>query len=237
MHLKFFFSFLLLVSVLSSCEMDEGVGGTATISGTLVTQQYNDDFSLLVNTFPAADEKIYIQYGDSKSVSDDVETSYDGYFEFPYLYEGDYTIFYYSQDSLDPLSPEKEVLIEVSIGKGESKSLGELNFLESLDYDEGKASIHGTVYEIDYWANDTLIANDLEVYIRYGTHKQYDDRIRTQEDGSFYFTNLIPGEYTIYVFSENIDRTDQQVAIDKTITISTNDETEYSLGDYFIYNL
>lgn len=237
MKLKISLFFLVLVTVFSSCEVNEGVGGTATIKGTLSIHQYNDDFSTLVNSLAAADENVYIQYGNSETVSDDVETSYDGSFEFEYLYEGDYTLFYYSKDSLNPLSPKKEVLVEVHLDKGANKDLGELTLLEVLDFDEGNATIKGSVYEVYPWTKDTLMATDLPVYIRYGTHQQYDDRIRTQEDGSFYFTNLIPGDYTIYVFSEDINGSKQQVAIDKMITIPDNEVEEYTLDDLFIYNL
>ena len=246
MRLKLNLLFLVLLSVLSSCEVSEGVGGTASIEGSLTMNQYNDDFSTLVSSFPAADEKVYIQYGDSKTVSDDVETSYDGYFKFSYLYEGDYTIYYYSKDSLNPLDSKKEILLEVSVDKGDEKDLGELICLETLDYDEGKATIKGNVYEIYYTytsvypnmiPEDTLIANDVPVYIRYGAHDQYDDRIRSQEDGSFYFNDLIPGDYTIYVFSEDIQGSDQQVSIESTVTITSNEDEEYDLGDLFIFNL
>lgn len=242
MHFKKNLFFLMLMSALCSCEVDEGVGGKATIKGTLILKQYNDDCSLLVNTLSASDEKVYIQYGDSKTVSDDVETSYDGYFEFNYLYEGDYTIFYYSKDSINPLDPKKEVLVSVHLNKEDSKDLGELITLETLDYDEGKATIKGSVYEIFYWNNttipkDTIISTDLPIFIRYGPHQQYDDRIRTQEDGSFYFSNLIPGDYTIYVFSEDTLDEDLQIAIVDSITIPNNEIKEYTLDDLFIHNL
>lgn len=246
MKLKLSLWFLLILGVFYSCEVSEGVGGDATIKGHLILEQYNDDYSILVNTLPASDENVYIQYGDDEGVSDDVETGYDGYFEFSYLYEGDYTIYYYSKDSLDALSPKKEILVQVSMAKGESKDLGELKTLETLKFDEGKAAIRGSVMEIYYtynsvWPNmipeDTLIATDLAVYLRYGTNEAYSERIRTQGDGSFYFDNLIPGAYSIYVFSEDIKGTKQQVAIEGTLTISANEDEVYDLSPLYIHNL
>ena len=224
--------------VLETLDFDEGSG---SIKGALFLSEYNDDFSILVNSLAASDEKIYIQYANSKTVEDDVETSYDGYFEFTYLSEGDYTLFYYSKDSLNPLDPKKEVLVEVHLDKGENIDLGEMKTLETLDFDEGKASLKGSVLEIMYWTvnipKDTLMATDLPVYLRYGNHQQYDERIRTQGDGSFCFSNLIPGDYTIYVFSEDASGSDQQVAIETTITIPDNTIEEYVLEDLFIHNL
>lgn len=237
---------IMFALVFSSCEKQEGLGGTAKISGMLTIEQYNDDYSLMISSLPAKGEDIYIQYGDSKSVSDDVETGYDGYFEFDYLYEGDYTIFYYSKDSTEYNGEKKEIILEVSLSKDESKDLGDLIIFETLDFDDGKATISGNVYEVYFtytsvWPNmipeDTLIATDLPVYLRSDGHEQYDERIRTQEDGSFYFKNLIPGDYTVYVFSEDIKGTKQQVAIEKTITVSANEDVTFDIGDMFIYNL
>lgn len=218
--------FILLLALLSSCEQNEGVGGKSKIKGTLMLEQYNDDFSMLIESMPAQDENIYIQYGDSKAVGDDVETSPDGYFEFPYLYEGDYTIYYYSIDSADRLSPKKEVLLEVHLGDDDVKDLGELKVFETLDYDEGKAIIKGFVKQ------GTSIVPEQEVYLRYGSHNFYDERIRTQEDGSFYFNNVIPGDYTIYVFSE-IDKDVYEVK-SQQIKVTSNEEVVYDLEDFFI---
>lgn len=232
---------LLTILVFSSCEKQEGLGGSAKIYGTLTLEQYNDDYSLLISSQAAQDKDIFIKYGDSKSVSDDVETGYDGYFEFDYLYDGNYTIFYYSKDSGEYNGMKKEFILEVNLSKGESKDLGELKMFETLDFDDGKATISGSVYEVYFSTTmiplDTLIATDLAVYLRASNHEQYDERIRTQGDGSFYFTNLIPGEYTIYVFSEDIKGTKQQVAIETTITVDANEEKTFDVGDMFIYNL
>ena len=244
---RIFGVFILFALLFSSCEKQEGVGGSAKISGRLTLERYNDDFSLLVESLPAKDEKVYIQYGDNKVVADDVETTPYGYFEFNYLYEGDYTIFYYSKDSTELNGDKKEVLLNVSLSKGESKDLGEIKVFESLDFDDGKASISGKVFEVTFtsssrWPNliveDTLMATEKEIYLRYGNHSYYDERIRTQEDGSFYFNRLIPGEYTIYVFSEDKEKgTDQSIAVMQTITVNENESTIYPLSDFFIYKL
>lgn len=240
MYLKFSFFILILMSVLSSCEVKEGEGGSATIKGRLMLEQYNDDFSLLVRRLPAGDENVYIQYGNKTTVSDDVETSFDGYFEFNYLYEGDYTVFYYSMDSADQLAPEKEVILKVNLAKGEEKDLGELTYFETLDFDEGEASISGRVYEVIYnkyaIVEDTILALEKEVYLRSDNHIYFDDRIRTQEDGAFYFENLLPGAYTVYVISEDTLRPNYNIPITKHISISENLEVIYDLGNFFVHN-
>ncbi len=230
----------VLASVMMSCEVTEGEGGTAKIKGKLILEQYNDDFSLRIDSSPAADERIYIQYGDEQAISDDVKTSYNGYFEFPYLYKGDYTVFYYSIDSTDASFGKKEIILNVKLSKGETLDLGYLKSLEILDFDDGRATIKGTVYEValeNRIPQDTIMATEKEVYLCYGNHEYYDERIRTQPDGTFYFQDLIPGNYVIYVMSEDIRGTDQEKAIKKTITVTTNTDTVYTIGDYYIYNL
>lgn len=225
----------ILVALLSACNQESGLGGKSTIKGYLVIEQYNDDYSVFVDSMPAKDEKVFIQYGTTQAVSDDVETSPDGYFEFEYLYEGDYTIFYYSKDSSDQYSDKKEVLVEVQLGKDETKDLGVLKIFEALDFDEGKAFISGTVFEVDKsYPFDTIVITELPVYIRSVNHNLYDDRIRTQEDGSFYFNNLLPGKYYVYVFSE--DNSKDQYAIMDSVTITSHEYKEYPLGDVFTYN-
>jgi hypothetical protein len=50
---------------------------------------------------------------------------------------------------------------------------------------------------------DTSAAFDTEVYINYGDNIGPDDRIRTNYKGEFEFTNLRPGNYTVYVYSRD----------------------------------
>lgn len=238
---------LVVVSIvfLTACEVSEGEGGTSSISGVINELQYNDDYSLLIATNPAMDKNVYIIYGDEKAVSDQVETGPDGYFEFPYLFEGNYTIFYYSDDREQA---GEEIVIEHSVvlGDNDDNDMGELNCYEHLDYDDGMASVSGKVYEIQYtknsyWPNlvaeDTIMTTEKEVYLTYGDHVFYDERVRTQEDGSFYFQNLIPGEYKIVVYGEDEQGTDQQMASTRSITISENTDEVHLVEDIYIANM
>lgn len=92
------FSLLVILVVVSSCEQGEGEGGMATICGNVIIEDYNFDFTILRDTYPAQEYDVYIIYGDDDFYGDRIKTSYDGYFEFPYLREGDYTLFVYSKD-------------------------------------------------------------------------------------------------------------------------------------------
>ncbi len=95
---------LLMISTvifagLTSCEKSEGEGGTSTIKGTIMVRDYNADFTTLYDIYPAAEEDVYIIYGDDDFYSDEIETHYDGTFQFKYLREGKYTVYAYSEDS------------------------------------------------------------------------------------------------------------------------------------------
>lgn len=87
---------MVLLAGLSACEKDPGEGGTSTITGALFVLDYNSN-GILKDSFYAPDEKVFITYGDHEVVDDETSTSFDGKFEFDYLYKGEYTIFAYSK--------------------------------------------------------------------------------------------------------------------------------------------
>ena len=239
MRFKFGLTILSLL-VLMGCEKSPGVGGDSSISGTLLLYQYNDNYSQRANATlaPAQDVDVYIQYGDDELIQDKIETSPEGYFEFNSLYEGEYKIIYYSENAYSAEREKEAIITEVNLSKNQSEDLGNLEYVESLDYDEGIASISGQVKEVTptYYGGDTLLVLDLAVFIRPLHHKAYADRIRTQGDGSFCFENLIPGDYEIYVFSEDIKGSNQDVSIKDTISVNYTEIT-YEMEDLIIYNM
>ncbi len=106
----------ILITLFSACEKGPGEGGMAKIGGKIIIQDYNFDFSILRDTYPAQDYDVYIIYGDEPYYGDKVKTSYDGYFEFPYLREGDYTVFVYSKDkTLDYNMTSKLITVEKKV--------------------------------------------------------------------------------------------------------------------------
>lgn len=111
-------SIILFISIMFSlsCEKIEGEGGTSTISGKVYAYEYNKNGEL-VDQYYAADQDVYIIYGENSDTYDDkFATSYDGSFEFKYLQQGYYKIFVYSQ--CDTCSGEIEVIsTEVNISE------------------------------------------------------------------------------------------------------------------------
>lgn len=233
---------LLLMMLLSSCEKIEGKGGTGSISGILTEHFYNDDYSSLIMQKPAVDEEIFILYGDEQSVGDREVTGITGEFRFTYLYPGSYVIYYMTRDSTSVVDMNIEKVYEVELDKGEDLDLGELEKLSTLDYDEGSAVIRGVVKEIAYdgdsrWPNLVKEYEDFayehEVYLTYGNHSYYDNRNRTQHDGSFEFSNLIPGNYLIFLYSDDVTRETDKVVIKREVVITEMDQV-VDLGEITI---
>lgn len=111
--------------IVSGCRKEAGEGGVASIRGKVrkevrlvlsnpATAQY---------TVNAADQDVYIIYGDNVSPDDRVWTNYKGEFEFMNLREGKYTLYVYSRDTtgVPTVDPERmAVKKEIEIGKKEN---------------------------------------------------------------------------------------------------------------------
>lgn len=245
-HIKLIVLLVLLGAGITSCNKDEGFGGSSTIKGRLFLYQYNDDFSLVIDSAPAKEKEVFIVFGNDPDFGDRIRTNFDGYFEFKFLHEGNYTIYYYSEDP-NNLQFEQDVAYkqEAQVGKNGTTDLGDLITYETLDYNDGNAVIIGRILQVNYTSNsrppilyveDTVKVLEKEVYVTYQNHTFYDDRIRTTHDGTFEFTGLIKGNYMIHVISEDINGSDQDVPVIVDTTLINNTDT-INLGDIFIHNL
>ena len=96
------FFFILPILLLASCTKEPGVGGSAIVTGKIYAEDYNA-LGTLTGEYYAQNYKVYLIYGnESGAFDDDVNTSYDGSFEFKYLQKGDYELFVYSNYSYCP---------------------------------------------------------------------------------------------------------------------------------------
>ena len=102
--------------LLFSCSKDPGVGGKATVKGIIIKEDWNENTGQFTGiSYPAPDERIYIDYSADGFLDDDVRTNYDGEFEFRWLRKGDYEIVVYSEcPTCD--SGQEAIRIPVSIG-------------------------------------------------------------------------------------------------------------------------
>ena len=246
--LRFLASVILVTAIFlffNSCEKPIGYGGTSTISGKIITKYYNDDYSLLVNEEPAVDEDVFLIFGDNGIVGDKVVTSPEGFFEFTYLRPGTYQVYFMSEDSSSIDDGEEVMSFDIELSVGEDKNLGTMTELKTLDFDDGQAKISGVIKLINYKntslypdlvIKDISFAQEHEVYLIYGTHDYYDERIRTSYDGYFEFKNLIPGDYKIFTYSEDITGATEDIVVSKNHTITEATE-EIDLGEIIIEQL
>lgn len=122
--MRYIFSVIILLILVSSCKKKEGEGGNGGIKGKVFTKRYTIDYSTYITTYAAKDEDVYIQYGEEVGVSDKTTTDYNGEFEFKYLYPGKYTIFVYSEDTtMNDLSGKIVVKQIIQISKDEIKDI------------------------------------------------------------------------------------------------------------------
>jgi hypothetical protein len=231
--------------LLSGCESPEGYGGSSSISGRIITEYYNDDYSLLIREEPSVDEEVFLLFGDNENVGDRELSSITGSFEFAYLRPGNYTVYFRGEDSTTLDRDQVPVRFDVELKAGEDVDLGELKEFSTLDFDDGTAKIYGVIMLINYRnyssypfleIKDTSFAQEQEVYLTYGAHVFYDERIRTDYKGYFEFRDLIPGEYEIFTYSEDVKGGTADIPIINNVTITESGQ-EIDLGVIYIEQL
>lgn len=114
---------------ISSCKKVEGEGGSSTIKGKINVRKLSS-VGTLITEYPGEEYDVYIIYGDDRTFyDDDVKTSYDGSFEFPYLEKGNYTIFTYEDCNSCP-SEKDTVIIKTTIT--DKKSVVDLGTIDVI---------------------------------------------------------------------------------------------------------
>ena len=123
-NIYMFVAILVAAFILQSCKKVEGEGGQASIHGEIWGVEYNNIGEIILE-YPLPEERVYIIYGKHDSTSnsiydDNMRTSYNGKFEFPYLKAGYYTIYAYTKCS-ECWAGKEPVFAEVNIPKGEKE--------------------------------------------------------------------------------------------------------------------
>jgi len=124
MKTHYFVSIITLLLAITSCKKEAGDGGNSSIKGK-ITRELRvvlNNPGTTVGAFPAADEDVYIIYGNHVSPDDRVQTNYDGEYEFLYLRPGNYKVYVFSKDTNSVAVPWDEehmtVLQELEITDG-----------------------------------------------------------------------------------------------------------------------
>jgi hypothetical protein len=233
-----------LVFFSMACTQQEGIGGNSHIKGKIQVTYYNDDFSVLQSDepLPARDEDVFLLFGNDSVIGEKTTTSNTGDFQYQYLWPGNYKLYYYADDSTGRVKGKVPVVKDITLGKDETLVLDDLMIKKKLNYNEGTSSIKGAVFVVNYkntssYPNlvikDITPAQERDIYITYGNHPFYDERVRTSSDGTFMFQKLIKGEYKIFVYSEDIVGGTEMKVIEKDTLITENNK-EY-LFDNIIY--
>ncbi|MBN2520580.1 MAG: hypothetical protein JXB17_08760 [Bacteroidales bacterium] len=236
LNLYYFIIIIVLTTVFNSCKKDEGIGGTSEIVGKLVKIDYPDNNLTMIDTIVAAGEDVYIIYGENEFYNDDIETHFDGTFQFKYLNKGKYTVFAYSKDTLGSdidIAIKKEVEIDKN---NQTIDVGTIYIYDGL---VGRSIIKGKILSLDYLTDythviDTSTAIGEDVYISYENDEYYIDDVETNYDGTFLFNDLGKGDYTIYVYSNDPEGTGKEVAITQNISVTQANQV-IDAGNIYIY--
>ena len=219
---------LALALVMPSCNKGPGEGGTGTIQGFVkLVHHPDDDFTLTPDTMVAAKTDVFIVYGDATYFGDDVETGADGMYQFEYLLPGRYTVYSYST------LPSGE---KIAVGETVELSRGATVQVPTIYIHDGKAYgtsiVMGQVHA-SYWHNGNYQgegwAYEHRVYIRrVGEELPFNDT-RVGPDGYFAFQKLQPGEYEVFIVSDDISTeipefVFQSISVDEAGQIYTLEE-------------
>ena len=102
----------------------------------------------------------------------------------------------------------------------------------------GTSTVSGKVWIVNLNASGDTIEQyygmDQDVYVIYGEATQtYSDKFATSFDGSYTFTSLTPGKYTVFAYSDCDACLGGQEVVAKTIEI-TDKKQEITLEDLVI---
>ncbi|MFT4900272.1 MAG: hypothetical protein ACI9U0_002074 [Flavobacteriales bacterium] len=227
--------YLICIVFFAACSK-EGEGGSAVISG-IVKKEVIAPNGNLIETVAAINKDVFIKFGNSDFVNEDVKTNEFGKFEFPFLRKGEYSIFVYS-DCIDCDSGKESIEQSVELKKFNSTiSDLELVVRKTVDYDDGSSSVKGRLmvqkYVGEFTIGDPYVSQEQEVYIIYGNEEVYFDRMDTGFDGKFEFKGLIKGEYKLYALSECGTCIDIYDTVSVTVNVLNNFSSE-DTGDLII---
>lgn len=124
LNFRYHFLSILCLFAVASCKKGPGEGGSATIKGKVIahyTDVFNQEYA-----YPAQKEDVYIVYGDGDFYGNNVETNYDGTFQFDYLKKGSYTVYAYS-DCDTCLGGRRVELVKIEIADKKGEVTADIN--------------------------------------------------------------------------------------------------------------
>jgi len=194
------------VFIFSSCNKEEGQGGSSTIRGYVYNIVHRAG-SLSVDTIPAAEEKVYIVYSDKVDdpIADKrVETNQNGMYQFQYLREGNYIVCAYSNYPEELNKKKVAEWKQVKVGSGTT-------YADAIYIHSGKgyglSMIKGKVM-VQYLNRDgaelgkPVTAVGQRVFLKRAEEDTVFDDVRASDQGVFVFDRVPPGKYKVYTITE-----------------------------------
>jgi hypothetical protein len=235
-YLLFFIAVILIIS----CRKDPGMGGGASIKGTLYVKNFHSPEVPYSSDDVASDKRIYIVYGDYNIPDDDIRTGPNGEFEFRYLRKGKYKIYAYSLNP-NTLSDDNSIAVikEVEIAKNNQQvTIDDFYIYEEAD-NNGSSAIKGKLYYKKYAASYTVVVDqyyksDEDIFFVYGRDIGESKRIRTGLNGEFQLNNLRKGKYKVYALSDDTTmQTSGKIPVIIEVNITENNKV-YEIPDLII---
>ena len=224
--MRYYILALITILAFSSCKKDEGKGGSSTITGNVITVEYSKYDNQIVRWYNANEEDVYIVYGDNDFYGDRVRTDKTGKYEFDYLTKGEYTLYAYSDDLNNyDLKTTQGVNTKIDVN-GSTVTAPNISIIKMVD--KGNAKISGKLFAFDYNSDLTVLKDsfyvaDEYVYIALQGEETYLDRVKTFHDGSYVFSEMLPGNYEVYAYSK-ANTASGIVAIKKDVEITDFNE-------------
>jgi hypothetical protein len=228
---------IVIIDTLFTLKLNEGLG---QITGKLFIKEYDKNFKYFQRIVPASSEDVYLCYSNDSVELSRVRTSYDGSYSFDKLSDGNYKIYVYQDDTAMVLKKTSVISPVISIAQGCKVNAADLYAFKGIDIDEGNSTISGKItlinYKTLYTIKDIGNAQDYDVFLVYGNHTTYEMDTKTDNNGVFTFSNLIKGDYIVYVYTEqedefgNLTGTTEKIIHEKHISITT-DKQEFFITD------
>lgn len=126
-----------IVLLTSACSDEPGAGGMASIEGKILVLSYDEDCTEILEEFYTPGIEVFLIAGDAPSYFTEVLSGPDGVFWFPFLRQGDYTLYALSEgcasvegDISPAILPDgmyKAVEVSVNISdRREEKNIGDI---------------------------------------------------------------------------------------------------------------
>lgn len=225
---------------LMACNKEPGKGGTSTIHGTVTGKEYkfaeseitevivtsgadieHGDYWLLNN----ANNELYfyIWYNNLTWVSNgDPQLEGRTGIQVDYYYGDSNTEI--GQKTLDALVAATGIYFEMNL------NTDVITISNNFTGDTPDANKVSTNFDINianqgknsWWSNQALSLVNEDVYITYGNQEIYGDKTSTGGDGEFKFTNLVKGDYSIYVMSQDTLNPDIKNKVVYKISVTEN---------------